>query len=107
MPRSRRRSDAAGQLSLPGFDTVPVPTDGLFFAVFPEIEAAARIEGLAQFMCGHYGLNGKPLLTHRFHITLCPLGTYAGGLPPVLVARAVSAARSVAMPSFGVAFDYV
>ena len=35
------------QLSLPGFDAVPLPTDGLFFALFPDPRSAARIDRIA------------------------------------------------------------
>jgi RNA 2',3'-cyclic 3'-phosphodiesterase len=107
MSRNPSVRPSSAQLSLPGFDVVPTRTDGLFFAIFPEVDAATRIEGLARQVRDQYALNGKPLPIGRLHVTLCPLGTYAGGLPHLLVAKAIQAAEKVVMPSFEVAFDYV
>jgi RNA 2',3'-cyclic 3'-phosphodiesterase len=92
------------QLSLTGFDAVPRWTDRLFFAIFPDVHAAARLEQLALNLRDEHGLKGRPLATERFHVTLQHLGDYEG-LPQGLVAAAVDAAAAVAMPSFEVAFD--
>jgi 2'-5' RNA ligase len=92
------------QFSLSGFDVVPKPTDRLFFAVFPEPAAAARIARLAQRLCSEHALRANPLGTERFHITLHHLGDYAG-LPQGLVAEASRAATTIAMPQFEVTFD--
>lgn len=94
------------QSSLPGFDALPAPTDRLFFAIFPDAGAAARMAVLAQQLRGAHGMHGKPLKTERFHVTLHHLGDYAG-LPQDIVAMAGEAAAAVVMPPFEVAFDRV
>lgn len=80
------------------------PTDRLFFAVFPDPAAAARIAGVAQALRSQHGLHGKLLHTDRFHVTLHHLGDYAG-VPDDLVAKAGQAALRVDLPAFDVAFD--
>jgi RNA 2',3'-cyclic 3'-phosphodiesterase len=92
------------QFSLSGFDVVPKPTARLFFAIFPDAAAAARIAGLAQRLRREHGLKDNPLGTERLHITLHHLGDYAG-LPQGVVAEAISAAATIAMPQFEVTFD--
>jgi 2'-5' RNA ligase len=92
------------QSSSPGFDPAPKPTDRLFFAIFPDAEAAARIAALARQLQVAHGLKGQPLQTARLHVTLHHLGDFAG-LPPDTVLRARDAALAVAMPPFNVSFD--
>ena len=94
------------QLSLAGFETAPQPTDRLFFAIFPDADAAARIARLARHLRGEHALRGRPLATERFHITLHHLGDYAG-LPQDVVGVAAEAATTVATPEFNVVFDRV
>jgi RNA 2',3'-cyclic 3'-phosphodiesterase len=91
------------QLSLGGFDDPP-KTDRLFFAIFPDATAAARIAGLAQRLRSEHGLKANPLGTERFHITLHHLDDYAG-LPQRVVSEAMRAAATIAMPQFEVTFD--
>lgn len=93
-----------GQSSLPGFDDAPAPTDRLFFALFPDAEAAARIAECARQLRAEHGLHGTPLKTERFHVTLHHLGDYAG-LPQGVMAMASQAAAAVRMAPFGVTFD--
>lgn len=102
---SRPTPGAPGQLSLAGFDAPPQPTDRLFFAVFPDAAAAARITRLAQDLRSEHGLKGRPIATQRLHITLHHLGDYAG-LPQGVVAAASEAAATVAVSPFEVAFDH-
>jgi RNA 2',3'-cyclic 3'-phosphodiesterase len=59
---------------------------------------------LAQRLRSEHGLKGNPLGTERFHITLHHLGDYAG-LPQGVVADAIRAAATIAMPQFEVTFD--
>lgn len=92
------------QPSSAGFEAAPQPTDRLFFAIFPDGDAAARIAKLAQRLCIEHGLKGRSLATERFHVTLHHLGDYVG-LPQDLVATAGEAARAVMMPPFEIAFD--
>ncbi len=109
----------AGQLPLPGFEavqasadslalkSVPKLTDGLFFGIFPDAEIAARIRQFAAHLRDKHGLKGQPLRAERLHCTLFPIGRFADGLPPQIVAPALKAAAAVEMPSFDVAFDWV
>jgi RNA 2',3'-cyclic 3'-phosphodiesterase len=92
------------QLSFVGFDAAPRPTDGVFFAIIPDADAAESAARLARHLRGEHGLTGKPLETERLHVTLCHLGNYMG-LPQGIVAAAGEAAAAVAMPPFDVVFD--
>lgn len=92
------------QLSFAGFDASQRPTDRVFFAIFPDVEAAARIAQIVQHLRDEHGLKGKPLATERFHVTLHHLGDYVG-LPQDIVATAGEAGASMAFPPFGVGFD--
>ena len=94
------------QLSLMAFETAPQPTDRLFFAIFPDADAAARIARHARHLRGEHGLTGGSLATERFHITLHHLGDYAG-LPQDVVGAAAEAATTVTTPEFNVVFDRV
>ncbi len=94
------------QLSLMGFDSAPRPTDRLFFAIFPDAEAAARIGRLARRLRDEHRLRGKALEPERFHITLHHLGDFAG-LRHDLVDLAVRAAAGIGNSSFDVTFDRV
>ncbi|CAE6686395.1 RNA 2',3'-cyclic phosphodiesterase [Paraburkholderia domus] len=93
------------QLWLPGLEAPPTPTDGLFFAVFPDTNTAAGIAKLAQQLCGETRSKSKPLAANRMHVTLLHLGNFAGGLPPARVDAAVNAAASIRMEPFSVEFD--
>lgn len=93
------------QLWLPGLEAPPVPTDGLFFAVFPDANTATSISKLAQRLCGETRSKSKPLAANRLHVTLLHLGNFAGGLPPARVEAAKSAAASIRMEPFSVEFD--
>lgn len=93
------------QLSFAGLAPAP-PTDRLFFAIYPDMEAATRISRLAQRLRAEHGLKGSPLAPERFHITLHHLGDYLG-VPQDIVAAAGEAAK-LALPSpFEAAFDHV
>ncbi len=96
--------DMSGQPWLPGFDAPPELTDPLFFAIFPDEDAAARIAQHARHLRVEHGLKGRPLATERFHVTLHYLGDYVG-LPQGDVARAAEAAAAIVMPPFEVTFD--
>ncbi|TGU14673.1 phosphoesterase, partial [Mesorhizobium sp. M2D.F.Ca.ET.153.01.1.1] len=85
----------------------PVPTDGLFFAVFPDTNTAAGIAKLAQRLCGEPRARGRPLAASRLHVTLRHLGNFAGGLPQAHVDAAMQAAATIRMAPFTVEFDTV
>jgi 2'-5' RNA ligase len=95
------------QLWLPGLEAPPTPTDGLFFAVFPDTHTAAAISKFAQERCAGSRVRGKPLAASRLHVTLLHLGNFAGGLPPDKVDAAMRAAASIHMAPFTVEFDAV
>jgi 2'-5' RNA ligase len=95
------------QLWLPGLEAPPVPTDGLFLAVFQDTHTAAGISKLAQQLCSETRSKSKPLAANRLHVTLLHLGNFAGGLPPARVEAAMSAAASIRMEPFSVEFDSV
>ena len=80
-------------------------TDRLFFGLFPDTATAVNIGGLAQDLRRTHGLNGRPLETARFHVTLLHLGDFAG-LPQSVVAAAIEAASKVSTPIFDVSFDW-
>lgn len=82
------------------------PVDRLFFAVFPDPAAAARIAAVTHALRAQHGLRGNPLRPERSHVTLHHLGDYAG-LPPSVVAAAMHAASRAAAPAFNVIFDGV
>ncbi|HEY2022381.1 2'-5' RNA ligase family protein [Paraburkholderia sp.] len=95
------------QLWLPGLEAPPPPTDGLFFAVFPDANTAAGIAKFAQQVCTEPRARSKPLAPSRLHVTLRHLGNFAGGLPDECVDAAKQAAASIAMAPFTVEFDAV
>jgi len=67
---------AGAQAGFDGFGP-PVPTDRLFFALFPDGGTASRIAALAASECARHGLHGKPLRSDRLHMTLFHLGDWA------------------------------
>jgi 2'-5' RNA ligase len=101
---SKTLSASGLQSSFPGFEAPARLTDRLFFAIFPDADAAGRIAELAQNLRSEYGLLGKPLAIDRFHITLQMIGDYPS-LRQDVVAAAQAAAETVVMPPFEVNFD--
>ena len=98
-----RRAPVPSQLSLGGIAPA-LPTDRLFFALFPDPETTARIAALTQSLRNEHGLRGKAMHRDRLHVTLHHLGDHAG-IPPDLVVRAGQAAAQVVMRAFEVGFD--
>ncbi len=82
------------------------PSDNLFLAIVPDRDAAAVITRLALRLRVHHGLHGRPLAANRFHVSLIPLGRFAG-VRPDLVARADKAVAEIAATtrSFTATFD--
>ncbi|MGE0117045.1 MAG: 2'-5' RNA ligase family protein [Dongiaceae bacterium] len=78
--------------------------DRLFFAIFPDADAAERAAHLAQRLRDGYRVSGHLVESPRLHVTLLHLGHYEG-LPPRIVTAASKAAASVAMPPFDLVFD--
>lgn len=77
----------------------------LFFAVFPDPEAAARIASLARNLRAEHGLKGRALARERLHVSLHHVDGY--GEPPTdaVIAAARAAASAVRAPPFAVAFN--
>ena len=91
------------QLLFPGMSAPPL-TDGLFFALFPDPAAAARIGDLARRMRDAHALSAAPHAADRLHVSLHGIGEYPA-FPADIAARAIEAAASVALPPFEIAFD--
>lgn len=83
------------------------PSDRLFFALFPDAAAVARIGELIRMLRGEHGLRGRALPSDRFHVTLHFLGDYPQDLWPQIAGRAAEAASRVRLPPFDARFDYV
>ncbi|WP_244813622.1 RNA 2',3'-cyclic phosphodiesterase [Caballeronia sp. Lep1P3] len=81
-------------------------TDSLFFAVYPDAAAAARIGKEAARVRAEHALKARPIPADRLHITLHYLGAFAG-VPADTLARARAAAVSIAAPPFDVTLDRV
>ena len=96
---------AGAQAGFDGFGP-PVPTDRLFFALFPDGGTASRIAALAASECARHGLHGKPLRSDRLHMTLFHLGDWVG-VPENLVAAASRAAGALRESPFELALDTV
>lgn len=95
------------QLWLPGLEAPPTPTDGLFFAIFPDANTAASMAKLGQQLCAEARVRSKPLAAGRLHVTLLHLGNFAGGLPADKVDAAMRAAASIKMAPFTAEFGAV
>lgn len=91
------------QMGLPGFDP-PTPTDRVMFLLYPDAATAQRIAAEAGRLKATLGLNGAPLLTDRFHITLHHLGDYAG-LPKDIERKGVDAGEAMSHAPFEVTLD--
>ena len=94
----------SGQLSLMGFDATPRPTDGVFFAVRPDLEDSRCIVQCAWHLRDELGLKAEPFAMERLHVSLFHLGDYADP-PRSIVTAACEAGATVAMPPFDVAFN--
>lgn len=83
------------------------PTDNLFLAAFPDRETAGRLLELANVLKSEHGLQGRPLLPERFHVTLHHLGIFSGIPQHVVDAASRAASSLVSTPAFDVYFDRV
>lgn len=93
------------QATLAGFEMAE-PTDRLFFAIFPDGNAAAQLASLAAMQCERHGLRGQPQKAERLHVTLFHLGDSVGLREDMVRAAEDAAARVQAAP-FEVRFDQV
>lgn len=81
-------------------------THRLFFAVWLDAHAASAANGLQQQLRSELGLTGRPLSMDRLHVTLHWLQDHPG-LPPDLVADAMTAGDHAETEPFDVLFDRV
>jgi RNA 2',3'-cyclic 3'-phosphodiesterase len=95
------------QLSLDGLEAPAVPTDRLFFALFPPPGLAQRIAADWQSCARRLGVGGRAVEADRLHVTLVHLGDHPG-LPPGLLEAARRAASGLEIRAcFDVCFDQV
>lgn len=100
-PKARRLvADASGD----SMAEQPRATDRLFFAVFPDPAATARLALLGQELRRQHGLKGKVLPPERLHVSLHHVGDYVC-LPDAVTAAAREVAATVRLPTFTVAFN--
>lgn len=102
MTVQRRAGREGEQLSLLGFEPAP-PTDRLFFAIFPDADAAGELADRARRLRGD-AVAGTAVAADRLHVTLNHLGDY-DGLPRDIVAKALTAGPLVEASAFRVSFD--
>ncbi|WP_189644633.1 RNA 2',3'-cyclic phosphodiesterase [Luteimonas gilva] len=100
-----RDASQSGQLGLGFGDTKP--SDRLFFALFPDAAAVAKIEELVDRLRREHGLRAKALRADHFHVTLHFLGDYPQDLWRPIAERAAQAASKVRTSPFDVRFDHV
>jgi RNA 2',3'-cyclic 3'-phosphodiesterase len=81
-------------------------TDSLFFALYPDKPAAARIAELSARLRTEHKLSARPIPADRLHITLHYLGAFAG-VPADIVAQARDAASQTAFPPVDVVLDRI
>ena len=81
---------------------------GLYYLVFPNEQAAARIETLAYWCRSEYGLHGTPRPRWIFHVSLQNLGQYDELHPlQIMERKAGEAAAQVKANPFVVMFNRV
>jgi 2'-5' RNA ligase len=78
----------------------------LFFSVFPDVKAAARIGHLARRLRRNHGLKGLPFSPARFHCTLCSVDDRNAAWRSS-VAKAREAAATIEAAPFRVSFNGV
>ncbi|WP_250538151.1 MULTISPECIES: RNA 2',3'-cyclic phosphodiesterase [unclassified Caballeronia] len=81
-------------------------TDSLFFALYPDAAAAARIAELAARLRIEHRLKARAIPADRLHVTLLYLGAFAG-VPADVVAQARTAACRIASPPVELVLDRI
>ncbi|SAK58715.1 2'-5' RNA ligase [Caballeronia temeraria] len=81
-------------------------TDSLFFALYPDAAAAARIADLAARLRIEHKLKARASPADRLHVTLHYLGAFAG-VPADIAAQACAAASRIALPPVEVTLDRI
>ena len=96
----------SAQLSFDDFAGPLALTDRYFFALYPPLDVASGVGQIALEQRKGRGLQGKPLLTDRFHVTLLHLGDYAEERPDI-VSAAQAVAENLRADAFDICFDRV
>jgi 2'-5' RNA ligase len=102
---SRARSPTLGHAVSPTF-TECLMSSSLFFALQPDMTAAAQAAELSERLRTAHGLKSLATDPRRLHVTLHHLGAWPE-LPPDLVTRSAQAATSLRGVAFEVRFDSV
>lgn len=79
----------------------------LYFALYPDAQAAEAIVTLIADLRGRLGLTGRPVDRERLHISLNFVGRGAAPPPAELIAQASAVAAAVRARSFAVGLDRV
>ena len=94
------------QLTFPEFGTEPPAVNRLFFALYPDADAARHVERLTDEISARHRLRGKRVARERLHVTLHHLGDH-GHRRQDIVDGAHEAAKAIDMPAFDVEFDRI
>jgi RNA 2',3'-cyclic 3'-phosphodiesterase len=81
-------------------------TDSLFFAIFPDEAARARISEIAQRLRTRRHLTTQAIPADRLHITLHYLGAF-DGLPADVLQQACDTASAVKLPPVEITLDHL
>ena len=84
----------------------PVPPGVVFFAVKPDLEAAAGAASVVRDLRYRYGLTGRALPPERLHITLLPIGWFPE-LREGDIDTVKNAAAAIRVPPFEIVLDRV
>ncbi len=79
----------------------------VFFAVLPDAATATCAKTIACNVHRRFGLTATPISSERLHVSLLAVGGFSGSCPPSVIDAAMTAADTVSMASFRVAFDRV
>lgn len=91
------------QAGFDGFGTAD-PTDRLFLAVQPDINAASRASALVEAIQPRTGQQAQPVPASRLHVTLHYFGEFAG-VPDALLASVDDAMQGLAVAGFEACLD--
>ncbi|SAK54249.1 RNA 2',3'-cyclic phosphodiesterase [Caballeronia ptereochthonis] len=81
-------------------------TESVFFALYPDDAAAARIGELAARLRIDHRLKARAVAADRLHVTLHYLGAFPG-VPAETLAHACAAAARIAAPPVGIVLDRI
>jgi RNA 2',3'-cyclic 3'-phosphodiesterase len=100
-----RQPSLFAQANAQSSEQAPAQTSSLFFALFPDTDAAAQLFRFAQELRTQLGLTGKVIGAERLHVTLHWLGDYVGELPERILAQAHQAAATITSSPIDLTLD--